>query len=92
MMGKLSKRLVRTEKWSKIAKKELILRPKNELFWHFETIFRSERAVLTIFPSYIMSNRTIQRMKKLRYPPFKWKLYMVNEETLKDVLIDITNV
>ena len=27
-------------------------------------------------------------MKKLRYPPFKWKLYMVNEETLKDVLID----
>ena len=49
--------------------------PKNDLkkakfaFW---VVFRSERAVLTIFPPYIMPNGTYERIKKnLRYPPFK---------------------
>ena len=38
---------------------------------HFWTVFRSERAVSTIFPSYIMPNRTYGRKKNWRYPPFK---------------------
>ena len=39
----------------------LILSPKNELFLLFWTVFRSERAVSTIFPRYIMTNGTNER-------------------------------
>ena len=37
-----------------------ISRPKYVLFLHFWTLFRSERPISTIFPPYIMSNRTYE--------------------------------
>ena len=40
------------------------------LFLHFWTVFRSERAISTIFPPYIITNRNYERKKCLRYPPF----------------------
>ena len=42
-----------------------ISRPKKTLFLHFWSVFRSERAVSTIFPSYIMPNGTYGRKKKI---------------------------
>ena len=50
-------------------------------FW---VVFRSEWAVLTIFPPYIIPNGTYERKKKLRYPPFNVRIILIDNEEVDD--------